>query len=297
MPAITSRSDLSLSSGPYQPPKVKVPPLKIQGIKTKIWPQLYALLAAHGLLQPECWVEPFLGSGVIAFNLRPHRAILGDTNPHLIAFYQAVQRGELTAESARTFLAQEGKLLQEHDAAHYLQVRARFNADHRPLDFLFLNRSCFNGLMRFNRQGSFNVPYCHKPERFSKAYISKICHQIEYVASVMTPQWDLSCQSFEHTIAAAPPEAIIYCDPPYIGRSTDYFGTWNEEDERKLHDCLMASGRRFIVSTWLQTARRVNPYVQSLWGHCSIQTMQHSYFVGAKESNRPAVTEALLYNF
>lgn len=57
---------------------------------------------------------------------------------------------------------------------YYYEVRDRFNESHDPYDFLFLNRSCFNGLMRFNRQHRYNVPYGHNDNRFSKAYVTKI---------------------------------------------------------------------------------------------------------------------------
>jgi DNA adenine methylase len=52
---------------------------------------------------------------------------------------------------------------------YYLEVRKRFNEFGNPLDFLFLNRSCFNGIMRFNSKGGYNVPFGHKPERFAQA--------------------------------------------------------------------------------------------------------------------------------
>jgi len=66
-----------------------------------------------------------------------------------------------------------------------MTVRDRFNREASPYDFLFLNRACFNGMVRFNRKGGFNVPFCRKPDRFRPAYITKICNQLKWAASVM----------------------------------------------------------------------------------------------------------------
>lgn len=149
--------------------KVHVPPIKTQGIKTKLvpWISHCASLDAQTV-----WVEPFMGSGVVGFNLAPRQALFSDTNVHLIDFYRSIQDGELTAAGCRKFLESEGARLKSRGGDYYYEVRDRFNESHDPYDFLFLNRSCFNGLMRFNRQHRYNVPYGHKDDRFSKAYIT-----------------------------------------------------------------------------------------------------------------------------
>jgi len=150
--------------------KVKVPPLKIQGIKTKLVPFILKNITWHGKGK---WIEPFLGSGVVVFNVCPERALLADVNPHIISVYQAIQQNEISPENLRYFLNREGQFLSELGDDYYYEVRNRFNEGHSPLDFLFLNRSCFNGMMRFNANGQFNVPFCRKPHRFSQAYITK----------------------------------------------------------------------------------------------------------------------------
>ncbi len=68
--------------------KVIVPPIKIQGIKTKLIPLIKATLPSANYQE---WIEPFMGSGVVGFNLAPKKATFADTNPHLIAFYQQIQ--------------------------------------------------------------------------------------------------------------------------------------------------------------------------------------------------------------
>lgn len=275
--------------------KIWVPPIKIQGIKTKIVPLIQH---AVKLDASTVWVEPFMGSGVVGFNVAPKHAVFADTNPYLIAFYQAIQNGEITSANARTFLEAEGVKLAQLDDEYYYAMRDRFNRDHDPFDFLFLNRACFNGMIRFNKKGAFNVPYGHKPQRFAKAYITKICNQIEHVEMLLkVNDWQFIEQSFEVTIKEADTRSFVYCDPPYIGRHVDYYDSWNESQEQNLHDLLVSYGGPFMLSTWDHNAYRRNEYVYGLWSDCFKTTKEHFYHVGAKEANRNAIFEALLTNY
>ena len=195
---------------------VKVPPLKCQGIKTKLveWIKDHAILENDGT-----WIEPFMGSGVVGFNVSPSRAIFSDVNPHIVSFYNAIKEGKITVGIAKEFLEKEGALLREKGEDHYYKVRERFNKNGSSLDMLFLNRACFNGVMRFNKKGGFNVPFGHKPERFAKAYITKITNQIKYVSDALSQyDWRFVCQDFRKTISSASQDDFIYCDPhQYVG--------------------------------------------------------------------------------
>lgn len=277
------------------PNKVFVPPIKIQGIKTKIVP---AIKANAYLNEETVWVEPFMGSGVVGFNAAPRRAVFADKNPHIIAFYNQLKNHEITAYSVRNFLEEEGACLSEKGEEHYYSIRDRFNKFHDPLDFLFLNRSCFNGMIRFNKNFEFNVPYGHKQQRFSKAYITKIVNQVSHVESLIARNdWSFVCQSFEKTIAEAGRDSFIYCDPPYIGRHVDYYDSWDEDSEMTLKELLLSSRLKFMLSTWDHNIYRTNVYIEKVWWFCNKLTQEHFYHVGAKENNRNAMTEALLTNY
>lgn len=275
--------------------KIFVPPLKIQGIKTKLVPLIKQNVA---ITQNTVWIEPFMGSGVVGLNVAPTNAIFADTNPHIISFYNQIQEGSITPHIVRNYLEKEGEKLSRYDDKYYLEVRERFNDSPNSLDFLFLNRSCFNGMMRFNRNNKFNVPYGHKPERFSKAYITKIVNQISFAEmKIKTNNWKFVCQSFEETISSADENAFVYCDPPYIGRHVDYYDSWDEKKELKLCENLKEFGGKFMVSTWDYTAYRHNEYINAIWSFCHKINKEHFYHVGAKEINRNTVVEALLMNY
>lgn len=275
--------------------KVFVPPIKIQGIKTKLVP----LIKQNVVMDSNSvWIEPFMGSGVVGFNIEPHRAVFADINPHIIEFYNQIKSGKIDPYIVRSYLEHEGKLLEEGDEDYYYTVRTRFNMEHSPLDFLFLNRACFNGMIRFNKDYAFNVPYGHKPQRFAKAYVTKIVNQVAHVSNLLrSHDWSFICQSYEHTIRSAGKNDFIYCDPPYIGRHVDYYDSWDEESERSLHNELETSDAKYMLSTWDHNDFRMNCYIESVWVGCNKITQEHFYHVGAKEENRNPVVEALLTNY
>jgi len=276
--------------------RIIVPPIKSQGIKTKLVPWIQALV-------PDVsgkWIEPFLGTGVVAFNSGFQKALLNDTNPHVIRFYQGVKDREITPQLVREYLEKEGEQLRmapERGYAHFRAIKDRFNVTHDRLDFLFLSRAGFNGMMRFNRAGEWNIPFCKKAERFSPSYITKIVNQVRDVGCLIQPSWTFTVENFEATIEKAEKDDVIYCDPPYIGRYVDYYSGWTEKSERKLFDLLSASPARFILSTWHHNDYRHNPYIDSLWSKFNIVTRDHFYHSGGKIENRKSIVEALVFNF
>lgn len=275
--------------------RVIVPPIKCQGIKTKLVPWIRAITPSE---YDGYWIEPFMGSGVVGFNIMPNKAIMADSNPHLINFYQAILDGEITSEKARHYLEIEGAKLLRTEGKHYYTVRKRFNEHGDPIDFLFLNRSCFNGMIRFNRKGGFNVPFCRKPKRFAQAYITKICNQIQMISDICTQgNYEFYCQDYSKTISMAGYHDIIYCDPPYIARHTDYYNGWNGEDELELSSYLQMTKAKFILSTWHSNEYRANEFIDKLWRNYNILTREHFYHVGAKEKNRNPMLEALITNY
>lgn len=275
--------------------KIHVPPIKIQGIKTKLIPWIAENVE---LDEDTRWIEPFLGSGVVGFNIAKKNALFADSNPHTISFYQKIKSGEINSSLVKQFLYKEGEILSKKGQEHYNFVRERFNNEQNPIDFLFLNRSCFNGMIRFNRNLKFNVPYGHKPERFAQAYITKIVNQIKYLEHAFSlNNWEFKCQPFEDTLNEVKKDDFIYCDPPYIGRHVDYYDSWDETNELKLHELLIKSGAKFMLSTWDNNEYRENEYLKSVWHDCFKINKEHFYHIGAKETNRKPMIEALITNY
>lgn len=276
-----------------------VPPIKSQGIKTKLvtWIMEIAPKVTGK------WIEPFLGTGVVVFNSGYKKAILNDTNPHIINFYRSVQRKEVSALLMRHYLEQEGELLskaENNGYEHYLKVRTRFNeGGYSPYDFIFLSRAGFNGMMRFNNKGHWNIPFCKKPDRFAQAYITKITNQVATVSQIIQPEpnWIFQNKSFAEIIPLATENDIIYCDPPYYGRHVDYYNGWTEKDEELLFNLLSETKAKFILSTWHHNDWRQNEMIDKFWHKFNVVTKDHFYHNGGSIENRRTVVEALVCNF
>lgn len=275
--------------------KVIVPPIKIQGIKTKLIP----FIETNIKVKPNAtWYEPFMGSGVVGFNLAPKNAVFGDVNPHIIDFYNQIKNKRITPAIVREYLEIEGEKLSQTPAdknSYYYKVRDRFNEKHDPLDFLFLQRSNFNGMIRFSKNG-YNVPFGRKPDRFRPALITKIVNQVTKVQSlILNNTWSFVCSDWKSLVSKAENNDFIYLDPPYIGRNTDYFTPWDEDDARELAEYFNAHPTlNYALSMWYKNKYRKNDYI-SLWnGH--IVTNEHYYFVGGHEKNRNSIIEALILN-
>lgn len=278
--------------------KIIVPPIKSQGIKTKLVPWIKEITPkVEGK-----WIEPFMGTGVVAFNSGFSKAVLNDSNPHIINFYKEVQRCEITPSKMKKYLEYEGENLRtsgNEGYEHYLKIRKRFNKEFSPYDFIFLSRSGFNGMMRFNSKGSWNIPFCKKPNRFASSYVTKIVNQVTSVSKIIQPEpdWLFLNKSFEEIIPFSTENDLIYCDPPYFGRHVDYYNGWTEKNEEKLFDLLSNTKAKFILSTWHHNNWRNNDMIEKFWKKFNILTMDHSYHNGGKIENRRTIVEALVCNF
>ena len=273
---------------------VKIPPIKIQGIKSKLVPFIMSSISWDG---NGTYFEPFMGSGVVGFNIMPQRAVFSDTNPHLIQFYNDIQSKVINHQIVREFLECEGAKLSkspENKESYYYEVRERFNKNHSSLDFLFLQRSNFNGVMRYNSKGQYNVPFGRKPNRFQKALITKIVNQVKWLEKLMEDRdWKFVCMPFTEAFLLMEEKDFVYLDPPYIGRYDGYYDSWNEELADELAIITQNGKAGYAFSMWLQNEYRSNPHMKK-WERGKLLTSEHFYHVGAKEINRNKIIEALV---
>ena len=277
---------------PIEVSRVKAPPIKCQGIKTKLVSFILRSIVWSGEGK---WIEPFLGSGAVLFNLVPRRALAADNNPHIISFYRGIQTKDITARTVRSFLEREGKLLLSRGEEYYYEVRDRFNSSHNPLDLLFLNRSCFNGVMRFNKKGGFNVPFCRKTDRFRKAYITKITNQVRWVSDNMHGKdWQFMCADWRQTVGLCDQQDFVYLDPPYFGRNTGYTNCWSKQEMLELIHAVHSLPSGYALSFWKRNIYRTNPLIEEHFGGDSIRVFSHDYFVGSTMNLRHKIEEALI---
>lgn len=275
-----------------------VTPIKIQGKKTKIIPEIKNNI---NISDETIWIEPFLGSGEVLFNVNPSKAVVSDNNIHIINFYKAIQEGTITSKIVREFLEYHGGKLEEIGEDYYYSMRDEFNKNHDPLYFLFLNRSCFNGMIRFNSKDEFNVPFCRKNNRFSKSLITKIVNQVKKVEDILNEHgdnWKFICSDWQKIYQefSNNKNVMFYFDPPYIKRHSDYFDKWTEEVNAEFFNTLRTSNSSFLLSNWYENAYRknddlINSFDESIY---NINKINHTYQIGAKEMNRNEIIECLI---
>ncbi len=196
--------------------RLLTPPLKWAGGKRWLLPRIEPFWRAY---QHRRYVEPFCGGLAVALGLQPERALLNDINPHLINFYRQVGRGLLLEIDARY----NRKLFYAH-RAHFNHLIANGSARTQEAAqlFYYLNRTCFNGLCRFNRDGEFNVPF----GQYKRINYAKDFHA--YRNSFRRWKFvnkDLAKLSIE-------PEDFVYADPPYDVEFTTYSAggfSWNDQ--------------------------------------------------------------------
>lgn len=274
-----------------------IPPIKCQGKKTKLVSHIKELYSKLKL-DNSVYYEPFMGSGIVGFNIEPERAIFSDNNPYIIKFYNSIKNNEIDLDTIRIFLEEEGKKLLESGKDYYNLVRDRFNKDGNILDFLFLNRCCFNGLMRFNRNGKFNVPYCKKDDKLSSDYIDKIIDQVKKVKELLDrhSDWQFICSDWKDIVKDAKEEDIIYCDPPYLGLFSTYYTEYDINNEKELQDFLNnICNSKWIYSSWKENKDKINEFILDLIGKYNSIDIEHRYQIGSKNEYRNKVVEILIY--
>lgn len=239
----------------------------------------------------ERYIEPFLGSGAIFFAHQPKNAILSDSNQRLIETYEAVRN-----DYNRVL-----DILEIHDANHceeyYYSIRnRRCTKPHtRAAQFIYLNRTCFNGLYRVNKKGTFNVPIGTKKNALREdddfsAWASILKNTIFYA------------QDFEKTIRMAQTGDFVYVDPPYTVRHNqngflkynEKIFSWNDQERlsRSLSDA-SDRGAKILVSNADHDSIR-SLYNKEKW---IIDRVSRFSGIAAASDNRKGITEVLIRNY
>lgn len=275
-----------------------IPPIKIQGKKTKLIPKIMEIAQAQLDEHPEIttWVEPFLGSGVVAFNGaclgQIKKVVVNDINPHIIQFYDCINSGTLSGDMVRETLGKYGQELSRKGEKYYNEIRDRFNNDYNVMDFLFLTRTGFNGVMRFNSKGRWNVPFCKLNDRLNKDVVEDLAHSVDELSNLFSKkEFEFHNESFENLMDIS--DAIYYCDPPYYGLNVQYYKGWEEEQEILLNKKL--SDKVFIYSTWINDGHKDNPMIKKHWDKYIVDRQNHKYNVANKASDRKGIVEGIIY--
>lgn len=214
MAALDTAFDAALASQPAASPF-----LKWAGGKARLLEQ-YAPHMPHDF---ERYHEPFVGGGAMFFAMSPDDAVLSDVNPRLIETYRAVR------DDVDGLIERLHEHRRRHSKAHYYASRHRFNEPRsdggtdRAALFIYLNKTCFNGLYRENASGGFNVPM----GRYTNP---AICDEATLrAASRVLQDVELRVSGFVDVLERAEDGDFVYFDPPYVPLSaTSSFTTYSK---------------------------------------------------------------------
>ena len=185
------------------------------------------------------YIEPFVGGGAVFFYIAPTYAVLADSNPDLIETYLAIR------DNWKDVLRHLKQHNRNHSRKYFYEVRSKRprTAASRAARFIYLNRTCWNGLYRVNLDGQFNVPIGTKDAVIlATDNFEAISRQLMKARFV--------CSDFEEVIDGAKARSFIFVDPPYtvahnfngfVKYNDDLF-TWN--DQIRLRDSLLRAKKR-----------------------------------------------------
>ena len=188
------------------------PIMKWAGGKRQILSKLKELLSPE-ILNGHTYYEPFVGGGSVFLALSHSDAVVNDCNPELVNVYEQVKKHP----------EQVIELLKKHEKLHCKEYYYSVRSLDRKSDFLnlspivraartiYLNRTCFNGLYRVNRNGYFNVPIGSyvSPQIVREPQIRKISKYLN------TNNIHITYGDFEHAVKDIRPGDVAYFDPPY----------------------------------------------------------------------------------
>ncbi len=247
------------------------------------YPQFFALNYSR-------YIEPFLGSGAVFFRTRPKRAILSDRNHRLVETYEAI-RDE--PDVVRKLLRRHHRL---HSAEYYYRVRNQKlrSRARRAAQLIYLNRTCWNGLYRVNREGTFNVPIG------TKTNVVLQTDNFEEVAGLLS-QATLRACDFADTLSEATCGDFVFVDPPYtVKHDNNGFIKYNESlfswaDQIRLRDCITAVVNR---GACVLLTNAYHPSVRKLYKHIGDhEKVRRSSVIAASADNRRECFELVVKCF
>ena len=240
------------------------------------------------------YFEPFIGGGALFFELRPENAYISDMNEELINLYSVVRDNvyELISDLNKHEVSKE----------YFLDIRNIDRTDEyknlpdvqRASRFIYLNRTCFNGLYRVNSQGQFNVPFGdYKNPRIVDENNLLNC-------SELLKNTEIKCADFSEILTKVKKRDFVYFDPPYVPlNETSSFTSYTKDGFdmdmqfklREVCDELDSMGVMFMLSN------SDTKFVNELYSKYEIKKVFASRAVNANAEGRGKITEVLVRNY
>jgi len=293
--------------------KIAKPFLKWAGGKTQLINDIERTLPTNITQTNFTYIEPFVGSGAVLFwtlNNFPKlkKAVINDINEDLINTYKTIADKPKELISILQVLQNEYHDLEgneENKKLYYYQKRELYNSRKEEQSgqaalFIFLNRTCFNGLYRVNRKNEYNVPMggYKKPTICDKENILAVSEALQKV--------EILCGDFEQTLEHADKNSLFYFDPPYKPLSeTSSFNSYakdefNDSEQIRLRD--FCNKLDILNHTWILSNSDVkgkdenDNFFDDLYSDFSISRVNAKRSINANPEKRGKLTELLITN-
>jgi len=237
------------------------------------------------------FIEPFVGGGAVLFKLSHIPSLINDSNDELINCYQIIKK-----KPEELIVALK---LHKNDKEHFLKVRKQSSSDltdvERAARFIFLNRTCFNGLWRVNKKNQFNTP-------FGNYKNPKIVNtELLRAVSIFLKEVKISNEDFESFLLKnAKKGDFIYFDPPYhpVGKysdfkryTKDFFG---KEEQIKLSQLFIKLDKRGCK---LLLSNSYSDFIIDLYSKFKIETVLARRNINKDPNGRGQIKEILVKNY
>ena len=293
--------------------KTAKPFLKWAGGKTQLINDIEKSIPQELVRSKFTYIEPFVGSGAVLFwmlNNFPNleKAVINDINEDLINTYKTIANKPKELISILQILQNEFHNLEgneENKKLYYYQKRALYNTRKEEQSgqaalFIFLNRTCFNGLYRVNRKNEYNVPMggYKKPTICDRENILAVSEALQKV--------EILCGDFEQTLEYADKNSLFYFDPPYKPLSeTSSFNSYakdefNDSEQIRLRD--FCNKLDILNHTWILSNSDVkgkdknDNFFDDLYSDFNIQRVEAKRNINANPEKRGKLTELLITN-
>ena len=274
--------------------KIKCKPfIKWVGGKTQMLKYLDPLVRGMNFTKNK-YIEPFVGGGALFFHIQPKKAILSDFNKELITAYRTIS-GPKKLDKLITHLEKKYMPYSNNEDMYY-KIRDRGLTGDKYKDtarFIYLNKSCFNGVYRVNSSGGFNVPFGKK----------KVPVQLEIENFIncmkVLRNTKLYTGDFYNTLKYAKKGDFVYLDPPYVPISkTAHFTQYTEKnfkdfDQLRLKeycDKIDKKGAKFIVHN------SDVDLIRDLYSNYNMINTPISRTIAAKKESRIKINELIITN-
>jgi DNA adenine methylase len=235
--------------------------------------------------QYQTYREPFIGGGALFFSVQPTKASLSDINFHLILTYKAVR------DDVDNLIA-ELKIHQDrHNKEYFMKARTKIAREKNTTKiaalFIYLNKTCFNGLYRVNRSGEFNVPMGD--------YKDAVLYEEEVLRNDSTVLKGIDIEQRHFSQVSIAREDFFYLDPPYHKTYAGYSGGgFGDEEHKRLAELCREIHQ---AKAYFMLSNSDTPFVRNLYKGFVVEQVSASRSVSCKAHQRGREDELIIRNY